>query len=71
MTQGQFVKRSKVCFNSEFSFSLTGCLIEDKETSVHYFLFKVERRKDGFMPLQKTNVKRNTYSFTHDLNSGL
>ena len=42
--------------NTEFSFSLTGCLIKAKEPSLYYYLLIAEARRDGFMPFLRALV---------------
>ena len=39
VTKGQFFKRSLIGWNSEFSFSWTGCLIKSKEPSRPYYFY--------------------------------
>ena len=55
MTQGHFVKWSKGGLNSEFFFSLTGCLAKVKESIRPNYLSTVrgEGRKNGFMPFPR------------------
>ena len=43
--------------NSEFSFSLTGCLIKTKDISLFYYFFRVSEGR-GFMPFIKAFARR-------------
>ena len=62
-------KQSKTCLNSEFSFSLSGCLNKANEPKKHFYVPIGGGRTDGFMPFQRT-LARNTKSFVQDLGSG-
>ena len=50
------LKRSLTGFNSEFSFSLTGCLTKAKEPSLYYYLTIAGRWIIGFIPFPRVLV---------------
>ena len=56
MTRGQFFKRNLTGLNSEFSFSLTGCLTKDEEPSLPYYLTIAGGRIIGFIPSPRVLV---------------
>ena len=56
MTQGQFFKRSLASLNSEFSFSLTSCLIKAEEPNLPYNLPIDGGRIIGFIPFPRVLV---------------
>ena len=52
--QGRFFKQGKFYLNSEFSFSLTGCLITAKELNLSYYFPMAAGRTDGLMSFPRT-----------------
>ena len=60
-------KWSTVGLNSEFSFSLTGCLTKVKEFGIPYYWPKAGGRADGFMPFPR--MRWNAISLIQGLNS--
>ena len=64
-------KYSTAGWNSEFSFSLTGCLTKARELSLSFYLLLVKERRDGLMPFPRAFVQsENADSFIQDLNLG-
>ena len=51
-------KRSRTALNSEFSFSLTGCLNKAKESSLPYYLSVAGGRIVGFIPFPRVLALR-------------
>ena len=62
VTQGQFFKWSKTGLNSEFSFSLAGCLNKARELSLPYYLTIAGGRIIGFIPFPRVLVLCETQS---------
>ena len=64
VTSGQFLSGVFIGLNSEFSFSLTGCVTKVKEPSLPYYLPIDEGRIIGLIPFPRVLVLREMQSIS-------